>query len=665
MVLTDNLDTVRDLQRRPYWPALRLLILTAAYSAVLLVCRWLAYQFRFDFAVPAEYVEQLSRDCIWVLCLQLVFLIGFGQFSTLTRYFSVPDLVRLFLAMSGSGLCLYLIRHIFGSFFSPPRGVLVVDVLLAFGGLAGLRFFYRVVHEGRLNFFSRASGPHSRAAIMGAGDVGANLVIELNSRPGLGLKPVVFLDDDPAKWSSSVHGVPVAGGPDSLDKWVRQFQLDKLIVAMPSASAKRVAEVAALAGKHGLSCVTVPAIDQLTSGQVKVSNLRPVSIEDLLGREPVPLETGIIRDTFAAQVVMVTGAGGSIGSELCRQLCACSPRSLLLVEQSEVQLFQIEQELVGRGHGHFIVPLAANILDVARMEAIFREHRPAVVFHAAAHKHVPMMERQPTEAIKNNSIATARLAHMALAFKVERFLMISTDKAVNPTSVMGASKRLAEVYLQALSQAHPKGTRFICVRFGNVLGSSGSVVPTFARQIAAGGPVTVTHPEMVRYFMTIPEAVGLVLQSCAQGGGGEIFVLDMGQPVKIATLARQMIELSGYRPEVDIEIKYVGLRPGEKLFEELKFQGESYRPTRHPRIIRFLQQPQHLARCQAELARIEAGLYAMDAAEVKKWILQLVPEYTPYADGNGGPKPAPLPKAEEAPASTPVPGLFRESVVGA
>ena len=424
------------------------------------------------------------------------------------------------------------------------------------------------------------------------------------------------------------------GPVESLGKWVRKCHLSKVIIAMPSAPAKRLAMVAKLARQHGLRCVTVPAVDQLTSGQMSVSQLRPISIEDLLGREPVSLESEAIRQTFENRVVMVTGAGGSIGSELCRQVANCNPRRLLLVEQCEVQLFQIEQEMIRRGHGAMIVPLVADILDPVRMRTIFEAHRPAVVFHAAAHKHVPLMEHQPCEAVMNNSIGSARLADLAAEFGVERLLMISSDKAVNPTSVMGASKRLAEIYLQALFARRPQGTKLICVRFGNVLGSSGSVVPTFSRQIAAGGPVTVTHPDMVRYFMTIPEAVGLVLQSCAQGDGGEIFVLDMGEPVKIASLAHQMIELSGLKPGVDIEIEYVGLRPGEKLFEELKCRGEDFRPTRHPRIMSFVHQPEPFAQVQSALARMEEEMYALPAAEVRDRICLLVPEYVPYSPGH-------------------------------
>jgi FlaA1/EpsC-like NDP-sugar epimerase len=565
-----------------------------------------------------------------VLCAQIIFLAGFRQFSGVTRYFSLPDVKYLMLAIVCSALFLGLLRCFQSEFYSPPRGVILMESMLCFGALGALRLGYRLVHERHWSACNRAPGPLQNVAIVGAGDVGSSLVLELNHRPGLGLKPVVFLDDDSAKWNSYLHGVPVAGAPESLNKWTRKFNLSKVIIAMPSAPAKRVALVASLAQQNKLTCVTVPAIDQLTSGQLSVTQLRPVSIEDLLGREPVSLENETIRQTFENRVVMVTGAGGSIGSELCRQIAAYSPKCLLLVERCEVQLFQIEQEMIKRGYGGIIVPLVADILDQVRMRTIFETHLPAVVLHAAAHKHVPMMEQQPCEAVMNNSIGTARLADLAIAFDVERFLMISSDKAVNPTSVMGASKRLAEVYLQALFAQSPHDTKFICVRFGNVLGSSGSVVPTFTRQIAGGGPVTVTHPDMVRYFMTIPEAVGLVLQSCAQGGGGDIFVLDMGQPIRIAALARQMIELSGLQPDVDIEIKYVGLRPGEKLFEELKCRGEDFRPTRHPRIMSFIHRPEPLALVQSALARLEEEMYSIGPAEVKNQIRRLVPEYLPY-----------------------------------
>lgn len=630
MILPIKQGAFQRLRHRPCWSLLRLLLLTGIYGVVLVGCRWLAYQLRFDFAVPPASQELVFKQWMWVLGAQIIFLAGFRQFSGVTRYFSLPDVKHLLMAMASSALFLGLLRYLESDFYSPPRGVILVECMLGFGALTALRLGYRLLHERHWSAYGKIPGQLQHVAIVGAGDVGSSLVLELNQRPSLGLKPVIFLDGDSAKWNSYLHGVPVRGPIESLGKWARKYNLSKVIIAMPSAPAKRLAMVAKLAQEQGLSCVTVPAVDQLTSGQLSVTQLRPISIEDLLGREPVSLESEAIRQTFESRVVMVTGAGGSIGSELCRQIADCNPQRLLLVEQCEVQLFQIEQEMIRRGHGEIIVPLVADILDQVRMRTIFETHEPAVVFHAAAHKHVPLMEHQPCEAVMNNSIGSARLADLAIEFGVERFLMISSDKAVNPTSVMGASKRLAEIYLQALFARRRHGTKFICVRFGNVLGSSGSVVPTFSRQIAAGGPLTVTHPDMVRYFMTIPEAVGLVLQGCAQGDGGEIFVLDMGEPVKIAALARQMIELSGLVPDVDIEIKYVGLRPGEKLFEELQCRGEDFRPTRHPRIMSFIHQPEPLALVQSALARLEEEMYTLEAAEVKNRIRQLVPEYVPY-----------------------------------
>jgi FlaA1/EpsC-like NDP-sugar epimerase len=506
-------------------------------------------------------------------------------------------------------------------------------------GLAGTRLGFRLLRERYLAPYSHHNTLAQRVGIVGAGDVGASLVNDLFSKRGLGLLPVGFFDDDTKKWGSRIHGVPVIGAPELILEKNHALDLEQIIIAMPTAPAKRIGEIVKLLQKSHLKFAIVPAMDQLATGQLKVSQIRPVEIQDLLGREPVDIETESIREILANRRIMVTGAGGSIGSELCRQIAAFEPQRLLLVDQSEVQLFAIEQELISLGYGGSIIPLIADILDEPRMSAILLEHRPAVLFHAAAHKHVPMMERQPGEAIKNNSIGTARLADMALQHGVGQFVMISTDKAVNPTSVMGATKRLAEIYLQALFAQHPKGTKFIAVRFGNVLGSSGSVVPTFTRQIAAGGPVTVTHPDMVRYFMTIPEAVGLVLQSCAQGQGGEIFVLDMGKPVRIAELARQMIELSGLQPEVDIEIKFVGLRPGEKLFEEINCKAEAYRPTKHPRIMRFVTAPEDGRKIDAALEKLGSELHQAQPGRLKQLLQQSLAEYTP--DLGAKTKPAP------------------------
>jgi FlaA1/EpsC-like NDP-sugar epimerase len=402
------------------------------------------------------------------------------------------------------------------------------------------------------------------------------------------------------------------------------------VITLPSVSPKKVKEIVELGLKIGATTQIIPSFTQLASGEVKIDRSRPVAIEDLLGRDPVHLDSGSIAHLIEGRVVMVTGAGGSIGSELCRQILARKPRRLLLVEQTEIALFEIEQELLSGEAGNCVVPLIADVAEGHAIREIFHAHRPEIVFHAAAHKHVPLMEWQPSEAIKNNTLATAGMTRLASEFGVQRFVFISTDKAVNPTSVMGCSKRLAEKALQAQQMAAGNHTTFMAVRFGNVLGSSGSVIPTFKRQIAQGGPVTVTHPEMTRYFMTIPEAVGLVLQTATQGQGGEIFILDMSHPVKIVDMARQMIELSGYKPDIDIEIKITGLRPGEKLYEELRHTEETHETTEHPRIFK-LKTDACVEGVDLWLEELRAVSTGGDAKAIKQTMKRLVPEYTPYA----------------------------------
>lgn len=610
--------------------ALRAVSLVVLYSTILLVSHWLAYQLRFDFQVPPDQADGLRYNWHWELPLKLLALLVFGQFSGLLTYFSVPDLRRLILAVGTSSAILMMMRYAPQGFTPTPRGVVLSDFVLSVVGLAGLRLGMRLVRE-RLNAsVGRVSHRMRRVGIVGAGDVGASLVRDLQVKRGLGLQPVAFFDDDRTKWGSSVHGIPVVGSPERMRDGRLNLELEEAIIAMPSASPKRVGEVVKILQEAHLRFETVPSMDQLATGQVKVSQLRSVEIQDLLGRDPVKLETENIKQILKGKVVLVTGAGGSIGSELCRQIASFTPQRLLLVEQSEVQLFQIEQEMIERGFGGIALPLIADILDEARMRYLFERFSPQVVFHAAAHKHVPMMESQPSEAIKNNSFGTARLAELALAAGVDRFVMISTDKAINPTNVMGATKRLAETYVQALHAANPGRTKFMAVRFGNVLGSSGSVIPIFNKQIAAGGPVKVTHPEVTRYFMTIPEAVGLVLQSAAQGEGGEIFVLDMGKPVKIIDLARQLIELSGLRPGEDIEIQFVGLRPGEKLFEEISHKAENIAPTHHPKIMRFVCQPSPVAEVRRYFELIEQELNHAEPNQLKQTLRKGVPEYQPY-----------------------------------
>jgi FlaA1/EpsC-like NDP-sugar epimerase len=622
----------------------RLAIALIGYSIALSLSFWLAYQIRFDFALPPHEWSNMVLHGLWIIPFKLGVLMVVGQFAGLLSYFSVPDLRRLLIALGiGSAVPAFawLGSHLLQPpetivLYAPPGGVILADFFFAVVAISGFRLSCRLIRE-RFSVTARAQAGRrvTRVGIVGAGHVGASLANELSSRGGM--RPLMFFDDDPRKWRTRVHDIPVVGSPQSLLEDGLIGKLDKVIIAMPSAAAKRIGEIVRILRRVNLPFETVPSMEQLVEGKVKVTQLRPVAIEDLLGRDPVALETDNIRSILRNRIVMVTGAGGSIGSELCRQIVSFAPRRLLLVEQSEGNLFEIEQELIDMGFGDLIVPMMADVLDMPRMHDIFERHQPDVVFHAAAHKHVPMMERHPTEAIKNNTLATVCLATLALEFKVDRFVLISTDKAINPTNVMGATKRLAEIFVQALWASQPDQTKFMAVRFGNVLGSSGSVIPTFKKQIAAGGPVKVTHPEITRYFMTIPEAVGLVLQCGAQGTGGEIFVLDMGEPVRIVDLARQVIELSGLRPDEDIEIQFTGLRPGEKLFEELSYKGENILPTTHPKIMRFASQPRELDPLQKDLQHLFSNVQDIDPIELKFSLKRLIPEYRPYLGETGTP----------------------------
>jgi FlaA1/EpsC-like NDP-sugar epimerase len=609
--------------------SLRQTYLLTAYVAGLTGSLWFAILLRFDFDVPGEYLVHGELIFATLIGTKLLLLIAFGQFGSLLSYFGFHDLGKLLAVCAVTAALALGVWLSAGVPYALPRAVIVTDFLISFLFLCGFRLSLRLLREG---YFDQAakSSQQKRVAIIGAGDVGAALARDFLMRRGLSMAPIAFFDDDRTKWGTTIHGVTVQGAPEILPDYLRRHKLDEIIIAMPSAAGRRKRQIVTLLNQLHLRFEIVPSYEQLLTGQVRVSQIRPVEIEDLLGRESVNLQTERIRELVQGRIVIVTGAGGSIGSELCRQIAGLAPQQLLLIERSEFLLFQIEQELRQTGRGTEIVALVGDILDESRMEGIFRRFAPTIIFHAAAHKHVPMMEHQPAEAFRNNTIGTRLLAEMALAHKVERFVLISTDKAINPTNVMGATKRLAELHIQALHRHGAGATKFMAVRFGNVLGSSGSVIPTFKRQIAAGGPVTVTHPDVTRYFMTVNEAVGLVLQSATLGQGGEIFVLDMGQPMKIVDVARQLIELSGLEPGSDIEIQFTGLRPGEKLFEELNHNTENHIATEHPRIMRFVSEPPAYAELHAAADRVYHMSSSLDHDDMKLAIKRLVPEYQPY-----------------------------------
>ena len=475
----------------------------------------------------------------------------------------------------------------YAQFLMLPVGVILIDLMLAFLGVAGIRAVWRSLNDrrglGKKATLSKAE-EQKRTLLIGAGQAGLLMAREIERRPDLGIVPVGFIDDKSSKIGLAIHGLPVLGSISDIPEICLRHRVQQALVTISGVRGDTMRRIRDKCATAGIEIKIVPGLYEIAGGRVNLNQLRPVTIEDLLRREPVRLEGDDLERTIKDRCVMVTGAGGSIGLGLCRQILKQSPNTLLMVERAEGSLFEAHQSLLAEFPelADRIRPMIADVADRARIDTILAEERPSLILHAAAHKHVPMMEWNPAEAIKNNVVGTRVLADLAHAHGVERFVMVSTDKAVNPTSVMGCSKRIAEMYVQALSQESQ--TRFVTVRFGNVLASAGSVVPIFQRQIAAGGPVTVTDPEMKRYFMTIPEACQLVLEAGSIGEGGEIFILDMGEPVKIVDLARDLIRLSGLTPGEDIEIQFSGTRPGEKLYEELSVSEEVADKTRHPKI---------------------------------------------------------------------------------
>lgn len=607
----------------------RILAIAALYALITTSAYLLAFTTRFDFSIQKS-LEGTDRfdfyiSLVFIVLLKLVFLAAFGQFRSLLRFFHMPDLVKIFISISlAEGVILLL--TIF-DLLQNSKGVIAMDYILSLVGICGFRILFRIYNERSLSSDRRKS--NARIAIVGAGDTGCSLAADLLAKRRLGISPVLFLDDDKSKQGKLIMGINVFEIPSDFRILKRLYSIDKLIIAMPSAPRHKIGEIAKNARKANLGVNIVPSPDEMASGRVTMSKVRNVEIEDILGRKPVELESEALSDMIHGKVVLVTGAGGSIGSELCRQIAAKNPSLLVLLEQCEVQMFQVEQEILSMELGVNIRCAIADVTDEDRMREVFAKYSPEIVFHAAAHKHVPMMESQPGEALKNNTLGTWITANCASEAKVKKFVLISTDKAVNPTNVMGATKRLAEMCVRAMQTKSGNATAFAAVRFGNVLGSSGSVIPTFKKQIEKGGPVTVTHPEITRFFMTIPEAVGLVLQCGALADGGEIFVLDMGSPMKIIDIARQMISLSGFEPNVDIEIKITGLRPGEKLFEEIMHKSEHLTKTKHPRIFGFEASNPSYDEVLDIISDIKKYANHSDSNSLKRLILKYVPEYKP------------------------------------
>ncbi len=571
---------------------------------------WLSFYFRFDGDLPGRYERLFGATVAIVIGLKLVVFVAMRFYTKWWRFTSLRDLQAIVLACAVSSLLVTALLSQWRPDDLPPvpRGVLVFDLVLTLTLIGGARFLVRSLIERppRTELVSKGG---REVLICGAGDAGVTLLREMKRKRSLGNTPVGLIDDDPRKRRLRVQGTRVRGTRADLPRLLREIQVDEVIIAMPSAPGRVRQEIVVACREAGVPCTTLPGLPELITGEVTVSQLREVRVEDVLGRAPVEIDFARVARYLNGRSVLVTGAGGSIGRELCRQVAAIGARRLVMVDHSENNLFEIDMELRERGHAGLLLPVIADCKDVSAMSRVMAAERPEIVFHAAAYKHVPMMELNPVQAVANNALATAVLADLADRYGAERFCLISTDKAVEPKTVMGASKALAERVVE--SRAGHARTRFAAVRFGNVLGSSGSVLPIFQRQIAEGGPVTVTHPEMTRFFMTIPEAVQLVIEATGIAEGGDIFVLDMGEPVRIMDLARRMIELSGHDPATDIAIEVVGIRPGEKLHEELFNVDEEVRPTRYGKIMRATRpplDPEALRAGMEELARrVAAG----------------------------------------------------------
>ncbi len=609
----------RLLSRRVQY-ALDLTVLVATFL--------LAYLLRFDFQIPASQMRAVWVQLPYVVLLQFVALAVSGVYSFIWRYIGLAEIWAFGRAAFWSALPVLVLRLGLPERFQDwrvPLSVIVIDTVLAFGGVLAIRVLRRVVFE-RYEKHQRSgtSGRRKPVVLVGAGRAGVLAAKEIQGRGDIDLWIEGFVDDDPQKQGAVIQGKKVLGSTRDLPRLASELELDHVIITIAQVSREKIRRIVDICERIPIRAQIIPGFYELLDGRVGITRFRELQIEDLLGREPVKLEEDEVQSFIRGKTVMVTGAGGSIGSEMARQVAKYGPQRLLLVERAEFVLFETDRELRAQWPEIEIEPLVADVCDASRMRRIFAASRPQVVFHAAAHKHVTLVELNVAEGIRNNVLGTWALGELAGEFGVEALVLISTDKAVRPTSVMGATKRVAELVVQELDRSHD--TRYVSVRFGNVLGSTGSVIPIFRQQIVSGGPVTVTHPEMTRYFMTIAEAAQLVLQAGTMGEGGEIFVLDMGEPVRILDLAKDMITLSGLKPYEDVDIVYSGIRPGEKLFEELQTAGEDMAKTRHPKIYIGKVNAYSSDEIQAAVRRLRELVLSGADEELRSYLDRLLPE---------------------------------------
>ena len=589
---------------------------------------WMFKDFQLS-AMAADMIDCLVFCLGWTAVTLPVFVLC-KLYSSIWSFASVDELLRIIMAYVLLGVCgiVYLLY-----FEQPmPAAVYVIGSVIHLMGTVAIRFAYRLIRSLR-NYMRNMGGDKSRENVMiiGAGEAGRALVTEFETSSYVHSRVVCIIDDNPHKHGKRLGGIPIVGGRDSIPEAAKEYKVDRIIHAIPSSKPSERKTIMDICATTGCKVQVLPGMYMLVNEEVSVSKLRDVDPQDLLGRDPIKVNMEEIYAYISNKVVMVTGGGGSIGSELCRQIARAKPKQLIIFDIYENNAYDIQMEL-NRAYPELdLVVLIGSVRNTARLDYVLGKYHPELVFHAAAHKHVPLMEDSPNEAIKNNVFGTYKMAQAASKYGVKRFVLISTDKAVNPTNIMGASKRLCEMVVQMMNRQ--SDTEFVAVRFGNVLGSNGSVIPLFKKQIAAGGPVTVTHPDIIRYFMTIPEAVSLVLQAGYYAKGGEIFVLDMGEPVKIDTMARNLIRLSGYEPDVDIMVEYTGLRPGEKLYEELLLKEEGMQDTANKLI--HIGKPIEMddALFLQQLERLDAA-YRVEATDMKELVAEIVPSYKPNPTEN-------------------------------
>jgi FlaA1/EpsC-like NDP-sugar epimerase len=611
-------------------------IIFSYYSANLL---------RFEFSIPPQDLDAFYQSLPIIITIKLFCLYLLNLYKGMWRYTSISDLMNIIKACILSTLLIVVvILYSPYRFVGFARSVFLIDLAFSFILFAGIRVAIRLFYQkqqsvnnaGNVDILPETHLHHAgqrsvrkNLLIIGAGDCGEKIFRELRDNPQLNYKILGFLDDDAFKIGKTIHGIPVVAIISDLDTVADRMKVDEILIAIPSATPQEMRRIVSLCKDCGVKFRTVPGYGELINGRVTVNSIREVAYRDLIRRETVKLDEKLIESDICGQRVLVTGGGGSIGSELCRQIASFNPRRLVIFERAESPLYEIELEL-RKAFSHVdVIPVLGDIQNRDHLKECFEKFRPQIVFHAAAYKHVPMLENQPWKGIENNILGTANLVSVSNEFAVEYFLMVSTDKAVKPANVMGASKRVAEMITLNHNTCSVSKPRFMAVRFGNVIGSAGSVVPLFKKQIEEGGPVTVTHPDVTRFFMTIREAAQLILQAGAIGEGGEIFILDMGTPVKIVDMARDLIRLSGFEPDVDIKIEYIGLRPGEKLFEELITDDENALPTVHPKILMLKGSACDIDLLNGKIQELSSLAAAQDAAQIRSKLQEIVPDYAP------------------------------------